>query len=268
MADSWKLGFDATQVVLTNNNIEPITEETYHFCTRYCTPDRLARHAGLEPPDEIDTNVNENEFENEFEKVGNQLAKEFDELYVGLVSTKTAGFYNGILDLLLDLPQKSEGSGEVTGVDMGRSTKYVKVAALTNACVAYAHAVLKTNCPVLGNDKNQHGNVEGKASTLTETAGDDNGGIYKRFISIHGADTVPQPKPHPSGLLQCCNELNLHPKQCVYIGDSPSDAVAAKNAGFGAAIGVSWGSHTLESVRGAPFDYICETVEELRNLLI
>ena len=129
----------------------------------------------------------------------------------------------------------------------------MKIAALTNACVAYAHSVLKTNCPVLSKD--------------FESAQNDTDGIYNRFLSIHGADTVPKPKPDPSGLLKCCSEINLDPKQCVYIGDSPSDAIAADKAGM-VAIGVLWGSHPKESLQKAPFSYICETVEELKSLLI
>jgi phosphoglycolate phosphatase-like HAD superfamily hydrolase len=231
LADSWKLGFDATQVVLKNNNIDTITEELYHECTRYCTPDRLARHAGLVPEDG-----------DEFQKVGDKLAQEFDELYVGLVSLETAGFYNGIQNLILDLPQSCE-----------EGNKHVKVAALTNACVAYAHSVLKINCPVL--------------MSSSDTENKEKGGIYARFTSIHGADTVPEPKPDPSGLFQCCSEIELDPKVCVYIGDSPSDAVAAKKADM-VAIGVLWGSHPLDSLKKAPFDYLCETVDELRDLLI
>eukprot|EP01083_Nonionella_stella_P041389 112231_1 len=42
LADSWKLGFDATQVVLEKRNIPLITEASYHECTRYCTPERMA----------------------------------------------------------------------------------------------------------------------------------------------------------------------------------------------------------------------------------
>lgn len=227
LADSWKLGFDATQVVLKNNDIELITEELYHECTKYCTPDRLARHAGLVP-----------ENGEEFQRVGEKLAQEFDELYVGLVSLETAGFYGGIQDLILSLPKDREN---------------VKVAALTNACVGYAHAVLKTNCPMLGS-KNEN---DSEAQT----------GIYDLFLSIHGADTVPKPKPDPSGLFQCCGEIELDPKECVYIGDSPSDAVAAKNAGM-IAIGVLWGSHPEESLKKAPFDYLCKSVGELSSLLL
>ena len=75
LADSWKLGFDATQVVLQRNNIELITQELYHDCTRYCTPDRLARHVGYVPEDGLI-----------FHQVGQRLGKEFDDLYVNLVS--------------------------------------------------------------------------------------------------------------------------------------------------------------------------------------
>ena len=90
--------------------------------------------------------------------------------------------------------------------------------------------------------------------------------IYSRFISIHGADTVPKPKPHPDGLYKCCEEIDVPAKDCVYIGDSPSDAVAAKKAGM-LAIGVTWGSYSKETVVSAPFDFFYESVEELRQLL-
>jgi hypothetical protein len=92
-ADSWKLGFDATIVVLDQNNIPSITEEQGHDGTRYATPENvLARHAGLTPthPD--------------FEKRGDALGKEFGDLYVGLVSLETAGFYPGIETLLTNIP--------------------------------------------------------------------------------------------------------------------------------------------------------------------
>ena len=61
--------------------------------------------------------------------------------------------------------------------------------------------------------------------------------------------------------------MNVHPRHCVYIGDSPSDALAADAAGM-PSIGVAWGSHSVESIRSAPFGFICEDVEELRELLM
>lgn len=172
LADSWKLGFDATQVVLQNHGIAPITEDIYHDHTRYCTPDRLARHAGFRPEDGP-----------QFEIVGQRLGNEFDNLYVNLVSKESAGFYSGIPSLLESIPSR------------------IKLGLLTNACVAYAEAVLRVN------------------------------NNNKRFLSVHGADSIPAPKPNPDGLLVCCQEMGLEPSSCVYIGDSPSDAMAAHAAG-------------------------------------
>ena len=42
------------------------------------------------------------------------------------------------------------------------------------------------------------------------------------------------------------------------------DAMAARGAGM-IAIGVLWGSHSLESLKSAEFDYLCETVEQLQK---
>eukprot|EP00957_Ditylum_brightwellii_P173213 13186174-Ditylum_brightwellii.AAC.1 len=170
LADSWKLGFDATQEVLVKNSIDKITEEIYHSHCVYCTPDRLARHAGLLPGDA------------DFESVGERLGKEFDDLYVDLVSVETAGFYDEIETML------------------GRINPDVKLGALTNACVAYAHAVLQKNCPVYASEE-ENGNEEKKTAA---------GGlrpVYDRFSAIHGADDVPKPKPHPDGLHKCCEDM-------------------------------------------------------------
>jgi HAD superfamily hydrolase (TIGR01509 family) len=210
LADSSQLGFDATLVVLERNNIAPITMEIYHDYTRYATPERMARHAGLTEEDHGD----------EFHRVGKLLGDEFDEFYVNLVDTKTAGFFPGMENVLQQV----------------LSLETIKLGALTNACVGYAHAVLKTN------------------------------GYHDHFQSIKGADNVPKPKPHPDGLFSVAKDLNLQPSDCIYIGDSPSDAAAAKNAGM-QSIGVLWGSHSEEKVREAPFDYVCSQVEELHELL-
>ena len=61
-------------------------------------------------------------------------------------------------------------------------------------------------------------------------------------------------------------EINVDPRHCVYIGDSPSDALAANAAGM-TSIGVAWGSHSVESIQQAPFEYICSNVDELKELL-
>jgi phosphoglycolate phosphatase-like HAD superfamily hydrolase len=113
---------------------------------------------------------------------------------------------------------------------------------LTNAAERYAHAVLRVN-----------------------DRGD--GRLYpNRFGAILGADTVPKPKPHPDGLLQACRELQVSPADCVFIGDSPSDALAATAAGM-PCIGVTWGAHAAERLL-PHVAHLCETVEELEALLL
>ena len=107
--------------------------------------------------------------------------------------------------------------------------------ALSNACGAYVRAVLEVN------------------------------EIDQLFNVQLGADEVSAPKPHPDGLLQCCQQLKLPPSQCVYIGDSPTDAEAALSAGM-RAIGVTWGSHSADRVLAA-FPVVAQTVKELKRKL-
>lgn len=228
LADSWRLGYDATLTVLERHNIPLITPEFYHSCTKYSTPERLARHAGYEPGHPL------------FEPTGRKLAQEFDDLYVSLVTTETAGLFEGILPLLVKIPDD------------------VAVGALTNAAVRYAHAVLQTNCP---------SSRAGRKPGTTAGAGADPIEFYRRFRSIRGADDVPAPKPSPEGLWQVCRDLQLKPSDCVYVGDSPTDGVAAHEAGM-PSVGVLWGSHSRESLSAAPFTRLVGTVQELEELLL
>jgi FMN phosphatase YigB (HAD superfamily) len=66
----------------------------------------------------------------EFLAAGRELGAAFDELYIGLVDSSTAGFYPGIANLLADLHARGrDGNARV------------QLGALTNAAVAYAEAV-------------------------------------------------------------------------------------------------------------------------------
>lgn len=223
LADSWKLGYDATVVVLQKNNLGhvPINEEIYHATCVYPTPERLARTAGLVPETDGD----------DFERVGNELGRQFDDYYVKLVSLETCQYYDGIREILQNLPSN------------------VQLGALTNACVAYGHAVLRVN-----DEKHQQEP------------------LYDRFGSIHGADSVPAAKPSPEGLFVSAKELNISltkkdDHSCIYVGDAIGDGKAARAAGM-ISIGVTWGSNSREKLLEAGvFDYLCSTREELQELL-
>jgi HAD superfamily hydrolase (TIGR01509 family) len=205
LSNSYDLGYTCTNIVLQNHGQNPINEQEYHEGTRYPTPQRFAWHVTKNPDDSI----------------GEVLGKEFDDLYIKLVSKKTAGLYEGIYDMLLHLKQKNSK---------------VKYGALSNACVAYVEAVLREN------------------------------DLDRDFDVVLGADNVPRPKPAPDGLLQCCASLQLLPANCVYIGDSPTDGLAARAANMKSIV-VTWGSHSLEKITPA-FDQIVHSVEELRRVLV
>ena len=56
----------------------------------------------------------------------------------------------------------------------------------------------------------------------------------RAFVAvIVGADDVPKPKPAPDGLLRAADSLALPTGECVYVGDSEVDAMAAEAAGMG-----------------------------------
>jgi len=102
LSDSFRLGFESTQRVLTSNGNKQeqlpllslalyseilighrtISEEEYHQGTRYTTPARLNWHC-TGTADELGP-------------IGVELGRQFDELYVKLVSTQTAPLYSGI----------------------------------------------------------------------------------------------------------------------------------------------------------------------------
>jgi phosphoglycolate phosphatase-like HAD superfamily hydrolase len=68
-------------------------------------------------------------------------------------------------------------------------------------------------------------------------------------------------------MMKVCETLDVSPSDCVYVGDAPSDGMAAKAAGM-AAIGVIWGANSEEVLRASnSFDYICSTVDELRKVV-
>ena len=112
LSDSFRLGYDSTLSVLKNVGVQ-ITEDQYHQGTKLTTPRRLAWHVTGNPDD----------------PVGVDLGKQFDDLYVELVSTSTAPFYPGIPEVL-DVVEKQDG---------------VVLGALSNACGAYVQAVLRVN---------------------------------------------------------------------------------------------------------------------------
>lgn len=56
--------------------------------------------------------------------------------------------------------------------------------------------------------------------------------LSAEFDAIVTADDVSQGKPHPEGFLLAAKLLKVEPADCVVIGDSGNDVIAAKDAGM------------------------------------
>lgn len=59
---------------------------------------------------------------------------------------------------------------------------------------------------------------------------------HLRFITppdiVVSGDTCPHPKPAPDSLLYACQQLNILPGHCLYVGDGERDIQASKDAGM------------------------------------
>lgn len=53
-------------------------------------------------------------------------------------------------------------------------------------------------------------------------------------------DTLKYRKPHPAPMLLACEQLNVMPEECVYVGDAPRDIEAAQGTCM-ASIAAAWG---------------------------
>ena len=57
-------------------------------------------------------------------------------------------------------------------------------------------------------------------------------GLQKYFKADVGYDDTQHHKPHPDPLLLAAQNLGIAPEECVYVGDSETDIIAAKAAGM------------------------------------
>lgn len=80
-------------------------------------------------------------------------------------------------------------------------------------------------------------------------------------------DDTPAPKPHAAPLLHGLQQVGGTPEQTAYIGDAVVDINAAKAAGM-ASIAVTWGVGTVESLSAAQPDFVIDSQEQLRDLLL
>lgn len=85
------------------------------------------------------------------------------------------------------------------------------------------------------------------------------------FVTSRCADDCPS-KPHPAMVLECCDEVGIHPRNAIVIGDTGFDMEMAVSAGA-AAIGVSWGYHSVDRIISAGAHHVVHSTSELDNAI-
>lgn len=86
-------------------------------------------------------------------------------------------------------------------------------------------------------------------------------GLREHFISIRTADDGPG-KPHPHMLQLAMGDVGADPYETIMIGDTSYDMEMARAAGA-AAIGVSWGYHSVETLEATGAHVVIDHFDQL-----
>lgn len=89
-------------------------------------------------------------------------------------------------------------------------------------------------------------------------------GLFDKTIGAR--EDLPR-KPAPDGVYLALSALNVSPDGAIFIGDSDVDYYTAKNAGIDCAL-VSWGFRERKSLAALPGALVCDSVAELRRVLL
>jgi HAD superfamily hydrolase (TIGR01549 family) len=84
-------------------------------------------------------------------------------------------------------------------------------------------------------------------------------------VLVSGSD-VKKRKPDPEPVLKACENLNLNPKDCLFVGDHPFDMIAAKSAGC-FAVGTLTGWGNKKNLKSAGADDIIKNLSSLKKLI-
>ena len=87
--------------------------------------------------------------------------------------------------------------------------------------------------------------------------------LTQRAAAIVSGDTIAKNKPHPEPLFYACEQANINPTHCIYVGDADRDIAAGRAAGM-KTIGALFG-YILENEDPMDWnaDYYVEHPEEI-----
>ena len=89
----------------------------------------------------------------------------------------------------------------------------------------------------------------------------------KAFFALWlGEESLAEKKPNPMPLLHLARELKASPEECLMIGDSKNDIVAAKNASMDS-IGLSYGYNYNENIKDYNPELVLDNFKHLLKIL-
>lgn len=89
--------------------------------------------------------------------------------------------------------------------------------------------------------------------------------LYPFFDVIVGLDDCEKHKPNPEPLLKAVDELQIEPRYCLYIGDQPTDILAANAAGI-KSFGALWGEGNKDKLVDAFPTGILQKPEDILSI--
>lgn len=89
--------------------------------------------------------------------------------------------------------------------------------------------------------------------------------LLSLFSLTIGGDSLPQKKPSALPLLYACEQFKVSPSQCVMVGDSKNDILAAKAANI-KSIGLTYGYNYGESISTYQPDWVFDSFSEILTL--
>lgn len=91
--------------------------------------------------------------------------------------------------------------------------------------------------------------------------------LFSEYISVAiGESAAVRRKPAPDSVFEAIRELNSLKETTIYVGDSETDVLTAKNAGI-KCVGVTWGFRGRAILEAEGADYIIDSPLELFKLI-
>ena len=91
--------------------------------------------------------------------------------------------------------------------------------------------------------------------------------LENRAACIVCGDDAPQPKPSPATLLMACEQANVKPENCIYVGDAERDMIAGKAAGMKTVAALFGYIDKTDKPQEWGADALIKTPEELVKIL-